>query len=208
MFPATYIPRLLIPSIGRRDPAPSWRVPAVISWSGMRGVVTLAAAFAIPETVPGRETIVFLAFFVTVATLLLHGLTLPTVIRKLGCARTGSRPTCWRRPRRSSTPCRPRSPDSTSSRRKPTTTSSHTAEKLRRMAEYSANSVWERLGRPEEEAGESPSAAYRRLRREMLDSERTTFVARRDSGDIDDEVLRRVLRRLDFEEAALARDEH
>ena len=76
------------------------------------------------------------------------------------------------------------------------------------MAEYSANSVWERLGRSEAEAGESPSAAYRRLRREMLDSERTTFVARRDSGDIDDEVLRRVLRRLDFEEAALARDEH
>ena len=84
VFPATYLPRMLIPSIGRRDPAPSWRVPAVISWSGMRGVVTLAAAFAIPETVPGRETIVFLAFFVTVATLLLHGLTLPTVIRKLG----------------------------------------------------------------------------------------------------------------------------
>ena len=75
------------------------------------------------------------------------------------------------------------------------------------MAEYSANSVWERLGRPEAETGESPSAAYRRLRREMLDSERNTFVARRDSGDIDDEVLRRVLRRLDFEEAALARDE-
>ena len=48
VFPATYIPRLLIPAIGRRDPAPSWRVPAVISWSGMRGVVTLAAAFAIP----------------------------------------------------------------------------------------------------------------------------------------------------------------
>ena len=89
VFPATYIPRMLIPSIGRRDPAPSWRVPAVISWSGMRGVVTLAAAFAIPETVPGRETIVFLAFFVTVATLLLHGLTLPTVIRKLGIREDG-----------------------------------------------------------------------------------------------------------------------
>jgi len=41
----------------------------------------------------------------------------------------------------------------------------------------------------------------------MLDSERNTFVSRRDSGDIDDEVLRRVLRRLDFEEAALVRDE-
>ena len=181
----------------------------MISWSGMRGVVTLAAAFAIPETVPGRETIVFLAFFVTVATLLLHGLTLPTVIRKLGRARgrvpggrAGGGADAVRR--RAGLDLPARRADGAS----PTTTSSHTAEKLRRMAEYSANSVWERLGRPEEEAGESPSAAYRRLRREMLDSERTTFVARRDSGDIDDEVLRRVLRRLDFEEAALARDEH
>jgi CPA1 family monovalent cation:H+ antiporter len=75
------------------------------------------------------------------------------------------------------------------------------------MAEYSANSVWEQLGRSEAENGESPSAAYRRLRREMLTSERDTFVSRRDSGEIDDEVLRRVLRRLDFEEAALARDD-
>ena len=56
-------------------------------------------------------------------------------------------------------------------------------------------------------AGEPPSVAYRRLRREMLNEERSTFVNRRDSGAIDDEVLRRVLRRLDFEEAMLSRDE-
>ena len=208
VFPATYIPRMLIPSIGRRDPAPSWRVPAVISWSGMRGVVTLAAAFAIPETVSGRETIVFLAFFVTVATLLLHGLTLPTVIRKLGIREDGFQADVLAEAQTQFDAVQ-----ASISRLDELTAESdnylsHTAEKLRRMAEYSANSVWERLGRSEEEAGESPSAAYRRLRREMLDSERTTFVARRDSGDIDDEVLRRVLRRLDFEEAALARDEH
>ena len=59
----------------------------MISWSGMRGVVTLAAAFVIPETVPQRDTLVFLAFFVTIATLLLHGLTMPAVIRRLGGAR-------------------------------------------------------------------------------------------------------------------------
>jgi Na+/H+ antiporter len=208
VFPATYIPRVLIPAIGRRDPAPSWRVPAVISWSGMRGVVTLAAAFAIPETVPGRETIVFLAFFVTVATLLLHGLTLPTVIRKLGVREDGFQADVLAEAQTQFDAVQASISRLDELTAESDTYLSHTAEKLRRMAEYSANSVWERLGRPEEEAGESPSAAYRRLRREMLDSERTTFVSRRDSGDIDDEVLRRVLRRLDFEEAALARDDH
>jgi Na+/H+ antiporter len=207
VFPATYLPRL-IPRIGRREPRLRWQVPAVVSWSGMRGVVTLAAAFAIPSTVPGRETIVFLAFFVTVATLLLHGLTLPTVIRRLGVHEDGFTADLLAEAQTQFDAVQ-----ASISRLDELTAEadnylSHTAEKLRRMAEYSANSVWEQLGRSEAENGESPSAAYRRLRREMLTSERDTFVSRRDSGEIDDEVLRRVLRRLDFEEAALARDDH
>jgi monovalent cation/hydrogen antiporter len=208
VFPATYLPRWIIPRIGRRDPPPRWQVPAVISWSGMRGVVTLAAAFAIPSTVPGRETIVFLAFFVTVATLLLHGLTLPTVIRKLGVHDDGFTADVLAEAQTQFDAVQASISRLDELTAESDSYLSHMAEKLRRMAEYSANSVWEQLGRPESEAGESPSAAYRRLRREMLSSERTTFVARRDSGDIDDEVLRRVLRRLDFEEAALARDDH
>jgi CPA1 family monovalent cation:H+ antiporter len=44
------------------------------------------------------------------------------------------------------------------------------------------------------------------MRREMLNAERDVFVARRDAGEIDDEILRRVLRELDFEEATLDRD--
>jgi Na+/H+ antiporter len=206
VFPATYLPRL-IPRIGRREPKLRWQIPAVVSWSGMRGVVTLAAAFAIPSTVPGRETIVFLAFFVTVATLLLHGLTLPTVIRRLGVHEDGFTADLLAEAQTQFDAVQ-----ASISRLDELTAEadnylSHTAEKLRRMAEYSANSVWEQLGRSEAENGESPSAAYRRLRREMLTSERDTFVSRRDSGEIDDEVLRRVLRRLDFEEAALARDD-
>lgn len=207
MWPAVYVPRWIFPAIRRREPDPPWQVPAVLSWTGMRGVVTLAAAFAIPATVPGRETIVFLAFFVTVATLLLHGLTLPTVIRRLGV-----QDDAFTSDTLAEAQTQFDAAQAAISRLDELTEEAddhlgHTAEKLRRMAEYSANSVWEQLGRPDSEAGESPSAAYRRLRREMLISERTTFVARRDSGDIDDEVLRRVLRRLDFEEAALARDE-
>jgi CPA1 family monovalent cation:H+ antiporter len=68
------------------------------------------------------------------------------------------------------------------------------------------NSAWERLGRDDEDIGESPTSAFRRLRLEMLAAERETFIAERDSGRIDDEVLRGVLRGLDFEEATLKRD--
>ncbi|MBL3700950.1 cation:proton antiporter [Leucobacter luti] len=60
-----------------------WRDGAALSWSGMRGVVTLAAAQSIPVGIPYRAQIILIAFGVAVITLLLHGLTLPLVIRKL-----------------------------------------------------------------------------------------------------------------------------
>ncbi len=207
VFPATYLPRVMFRGTRRNDPRPPWRVPAVISWSGMRGVVTVAAALAIPATVPGREAIVFLAFFVTVATLLLHGLTLPTVIRRLGVRdkdglsdTLAEAQTQFDAVQASISRLDELTADAEGS-------AANSARKLRYMAEQSANSVWEQLGRPDSEAGESPGAAYRRLRREMLVQERETFVTRRDAGAIDDEVLRRVLRRLDLEEAMLSRDE-
>lgn len=206
VFPATYVPRVLSARVRRSSPRPPWQVPAVISWSGMRGVVTLAAAFAIPAEVPGRETIVFLAFFVTVATLLLHGLTLPTVIRRLGVRETGFQADVLAEAQTQYDAVQAaigRLDELTEG----TESTPHMVQKLRYLAQQSANSVWEQLGRPDSEAGEPPSVAYRRLRREMLNEERSTFVERRDSGAIDDEVLRRVLRRLDFEEAMLSRDE-
>lgn len=67
------------------------------------------------------------------------------------------------------------------------------------------NSAWERLGRDDAEIGESPASAFRRLRLEMLDAERQTFIAERDNGRIDDEVLRSVMHGLDLEEATLNR---
>jgi Na+/H+ antiporter len=206
VFPSTYLPRVLSRRIREREPRPPWQVPAVISWSGMRGVVTLAAAFAIPPEVPGRETIVFLAFFVTVATLLLHGLTLPTVIRRLGVREKGGQADVL-----AEAQAQYDAGLAAIGRLDELTGDADQApamvKKLRFLSQQSANSVWEQLGRPDSEAGESPSAAYRRLRREMLYEERRTFVDRRDSGAIDDEVLRRVLRRLDFEEAMLSRDD-
>lgn len=66
-----------------QEQALGWRDGAVLSWSGMRGVVTLAAAQTIPVEVPYRAQVVLIAFIVAIATLLLHGLTLPALIKKL-----------------------------------------------------------------------------------------------------------------------------
>ena len=207
VFPTTYLPRMLFKGVRDRDPPPRWQIPAVISWSGMRGVVTLAAAFAIPAEVPGRETLVFLAFFVTVATLLVQGVTLPAVIRRLGVRNRAQQDELL-----AEAQAQYAAAQAALRRLDELTTDAddlnkHVAEKLRRFTQLRANSAWEQLGRPDSEAGESPGAAYRRLRGEMLTEERDAFLSRRNAGEIDDEILRRVLRQLDYEEAMLDRDE-
>ncbi len=89
VFPATYLPRL-IPAVRRADPAPPWQGPAVIGWAGMRGVVSLAAAFALPADMPGRPLILFVTFCVILTTLLVQGVTLPWVVRQLGLDDAGA----------------------------------------------------------------------------------------------------------------------
>jgi monovalent cation/hydrogen antiporter len=83
MFPATYLPRLLVPSLRRRDPYPPISVPIIMSWAGMRGVVSLAAALALPEAFPGRDFIVATTFAVILVTVLVQGATLAPLIRVL-----------------------------------------------------------------------------------------------------------------------------
>lgn len=83
VFPAIWLPRR-IPSIRRRDPAPPVGHIAVIAWAGMRGVVSLAAALALPVTFPERDLLVFIAFCTILATLVLQGTTLEWLIRRLG----------------------------------------------------------------------------------------------------------------------------
>ena len=79
--------------------------------------------------------------------------------------------------------------------------------RLRDRAEVRSLAAWERLGGPPDDAlRETPTAAYRRLRRDMLEAERAVFVQLRDEGRIDDEVLRRVQLELDLEEAMMSRD--
>lgn len=203
VFPGTYLPRLLSKRIRKRENNPGWRSVVVIGWAGMRGVVSLAAAVAVPHEMPGRDVVIFCTFVVTVGTLLLQGLSLPWVIRKLG-VRGGEQQqdalaeaqVQYRAVEASIT----RLDEEVASQAAP----GDIVERLRGMAEMRGNAAWERLGRQERE---SPAAALRRLRRVMLEAERDVFVAARDKREIDDEVLRRVLRELDLEEAKLSREE-
>jgi monovalent cation/hydrogen antiporter len=90
VYPATYLPRWLSPALAKRDPPPKWQVPFVLGFTGIRGVVSLAAALAIPLTTsigapfPERDLILAITFIVIVTTLVGQGLLLPVVIRQLG----------------------------------------------------------------------------------------------------------------------------
>ena len=97
MYPATYLPRWLVPAIARRDPSPPWQFPFALAFTGVRGIVSLAAALAIPlmtedgRLFPDRDLILFLTFSVILVTLVGQGLLLPTVIRALGLENAGVR---------------------------------------------------------------------------------------------------------------------
>ncbi len=90
IYPATWLPRLVSARLRERDPAPSEQELFIMSWCGMRGIVSLAAALALPLALeggapfPGRDLIVFLTFVVIAVTLVVQGLTLGPLIRVLG----------------------------------------------------------------------------------------------------------------------------
>lgn len=96
-YPATYVPRWLSSALARKDPAPPWQTPFAIAFTGIRGIVSLAAALAIPlttqngELFPDRDLILFLTFAVILLTLVGQGLMFPAVMRVLGLANAGRR---------------------------------------------------------------------------------------------------------------------
>jgi monovalent cation/hydrogen antiporter len=97
VYPAAILPRLLSKRLRARDPLPAPRHLFIVSWTGMRGAVSLAAAFGIPVVTeigapfPGRSLIIFITFCVILSTLVLQGITLPALIRWLGIDRDGLR---------------------------------------------------------------------------------------------------------------------
>jgi Na+/H+ antiporter len=90
VFPSAYLPRLLSSSVRAREPYPAWQQVTVVGWTGLRGVVSLAAALALPlETerglpFPYRDLINLLTVAAILATLIVQGLTLRPLVRWLG----------------------------------------------------------------------------------------------------------------------------
>ena len=94
-FPAVYVPRWISRQLAARDPAPPWQTAFMVAFTGIRGVVSLAAALAIPiatrdgRPFPHRDMFLFVAFSFIVITLIGQGLSLPRLIRRLDLARGG-----------------------------------------------------------------------------------------------------------------------
>jgi CPA1 family monovalent cation:H+ antiporter len=197
VFPARY---LIVrpgpdPLTGRRPP---WTLTLVHGWAGMRGVVTLAAAFVIPEDTRYREVLLLMAFTVVAGTLLLQGTTLPWFARRL----------------------RVPGPDPVEDAlaratllQQASKAALHRLEELeyddsqgvvdliRQRLDQRNFAAWERLSTVADR--ESPSDLYARIRLSLLDAERTKVLKIRETGKVDSEVVADVLALLDVEESML-----
>jgi Na+/H+ antiporter len=207
VFPATYLPRWLFPGIRARDPSPPWRYPAFIAWTGMRGAVTIAAALVIPlETdagarLPGRDLIVFFAFAVVLVTLVGQGLSLPAVIRVLRLEADDGGADA------EEALARVRAAEAALERLDELAREDwvlpDTAERLRGAYRFRIDRFSARIDPDGDGKIEKRSVKYQRLRRELLEAERHTVVEMRNTGEISDEVMRRVERDLDLEMSRL-----
>lgn len=202
VFPTTYLSRRIL---GRSRPGPvSWQSLAIISWAGMRGVVTLAAVFILPESTPHREVLVFIALVVTAGTLLLQGSTLPWLVRMMRLP--GPDPAEDALQEAAVLQGAHKAGEEELDRIAGPDDPPEVIDLLRQRGEARALAAWERLGRPETEY-ETPSEAYRRLRTAMLQAEREHILKVRDEGLVADEVLQRAQIALDIEESILDRAE-
>jgi len=178
-----------------------WSNATLVSWAGMRGVVTLAAAFVLPEETPHRDVLVLAAFAVVGGTLLINGTTLPWLVRRLDVAGPDPAEDALEEAALLSKASRAGLARLEELKREGDDPS--VIERLEERTRTRADAAWERLGAPSDD--ETPSETYRRLRQEMLHAEREVVLHARDSGKVDDEVLRDVLNLLDAEESLLDR---
>jgi CPA1 family monovalent cation:H+ antiporter len=206
IFPATYIPRRMWKRIRDRDPYPPWQHPALLGWAGLRGAVSLAAALALPLRVdaggpfPQRSYVIYLAFCVILATLVLQGLTLPAAIRFLRLEDDGISA-------KEETKARIHAAEAALGRLEELAgedwVRDETAERMRGAYRFRASRFAARFDDEDDGDIEERSQNYQRLRRELLDAERRAVVELRRQGRINDEVMNRVQRDLDLEDARL-----
>lgn len=202
VFPATYLPRIVVPGLRQRDPSPPPGAVLVLGWSGMRGAVSLAAALALPTVTdigrpfPERDLIVFLAFVVIIVTLVGQGLTLPWVIRRAGIAGDESLAHEHAHARLAAVEAalarleelRSEFPDHLPLIDQLRDRYTHRAE------HYAHDEEDEAIGMDAE------AVDHARIRQAVIDAQRLKVVELRDRGLVPDDVMRRIERDLDLEE--------
>lgn len=198
---AAVIPRLLSPSLRARDPLPAWSNLFVIGWTGMRGIVTLAAALALPVTTeagalfPFRAEIILLSFSVILATLVLQGLSLTPLIRALRLEEDRGQEQEERQARQHAATAALTHLKSLAGQGWP---SAHQLDQLRvhydrQLQRFApSNTV-------DQECSTQAAESFRRLRHETLSAERAALINLRNDGTISDEVLHRLEYELDVE---------
>ena len=201
-----YLPRWLFRSIRERDPYPPFSYPLVISWAGLRGAVSLAAALALPLTTHAgapfgqRDLIVFLTFCVILGTLVVQGLSLPALIRALHLEDDGIADQEEAKARIKAARAALRRLDELTVE---DWVRDDTAERMRGLYNFRQNRFKARFEDGDDGGIEEQSTSYQRLRRELLDAERAEIVQLRRDGIINDDVMHRVERDLDLEDARL-----
>jgi monovalent cation/hydrogen antiporter len=195
VYPGTYVPRILSKKIRDREGMPPARAVFVVSWAGMRGAVSLAAALALPLDFPERDLITYLALCVIVATLVGQGLTLPWIIRRLGIVAGSGLD-------REEVIARQAAVTAALARLE--TLSGEFADhlelvdQLRARFEHEADHA---LPGPDDEpnAADQEQLDHQAIRQAVVSAQREAIIGLRDDGLIGDEALRRVERDLDLE---------
>jgi CPA1 family monovalent cation:H+ antiporter len=173
---------------------PGWRGLVILSWAGMRGSVSLAAALALPVDFPARDLIVFAAFVVILVTLVGQGLSLPFVIRRLHLPADTEFDEEEAHARQLATEAALMRIDGLA-----TKWPGHLplVNQLRQQYEHRTEHM---NADPNDAAADQELLEHREIRHEVIEAERLAVIHLRDIGEISDDVLRRLERELDLEE--------
>jgi monovalent cation/hydrogen antiporter len=199
-FSVPYLVRL----VDRRPSQAMRRIGAkerlMLGWSGMRGAVSLAAALALPLDFPLRNLILFLTFSVILATLVVQGLTLPALIRRLRFEQDDAEEREELKARLAATSAALHRLDELAGA---DWTRDDTVERLHSLYEFRRRRLKARGGYLEDDGAEDRSLAYQRLLRELLQAQRQAIVRLRNQGQISNDVMHRIERELDLEDTRL-----
>jgi CPA1 family monovalent cation:H+ antiporter len=206
VYLAAWLPRLLWPPLARRDPIPPWQWIFLIAFTGIRGVVSLAAALSIPlmangAPFPNRGVVLLVTFAVILVTLVGQGLSFPWVIRKLGLAEAGKREAD--EAKRREVAARVRGIDAALARLdklEGAASEPETVAALRRRHE-DRRAYFVAACQDISEGNTALTSSALQLR--FLDAERSSIAEIYHKGEIDDEARRRIERELDLEDSRL-----